>query len=207
MDNVLLINASTRGSASIGLRLASELLDCIRQRHAQATVTLRDLAAEPLAPLSAGYATALTRLTPAHDPVFASSEALVGELERCDLLLIATPMHNFTVPAVLKLWIDHVLRINRTFIAGPDGKVGLLVDRPVYVIVSSGGFHRGARARQPDFLSAYLRHVLGTLGLQNVHFVYLEGLAINEQAVLAATTQARLQLAGHPLFGDLATPA
>ncbi|MNP03971.1 FMN-dependent NADH-azoreductase [compost metagenome] len=116
-------------------------------------------------------------------------------------------MHNFTVPAVLKLWIDHVLRINRTFIAGPDGKVGLLVDRPVYVIVSSGGFHRGARARQPDFLSAYLRHVLGTLGLQNVHFVYLEGLAINEQAVLAATTQARLQLAGHPLFGDLVTPA
>lgn len=207
MDNLLLINASMRGSASIGLRLASEMVDCIRQRHAQLKVTLRDLAAAPLAPLSAGYATALTRLTPAHDPVFTHSEVLVSELERCEVLLIATPMHNFSVPAALKLWIDHVLRIHRTFIAGPDGKVGLLGDRPVYVIVSSGGSHRGARARQPDFLSPYLRHVLGTLGLQDVHFVYLEGLAINEQAVLAATTQARLVLAGHPLFAELAAPA
>lgn len=91
MDNLLLINASMRGSASIGLRLASEMVDCIRQRHAQLKVTLRDLAAAPLAPLSAGYATALTRLTPAHDPVFTHSEVLVSELERCEVLLIATP--------------------------------------------------------------------------------------------------------------------
>ncbi|MGF6590168.1 FMN-dependent NADH-azoreductase [Pseudomonas sp. 2835] len=203
MDNLLLVNASMRGSASIGLRLAGEMVACIRHQYPHLKVTLRDLAATPLAPLSAGYATALTGFVPPHDPVFASSEALISELEICDLLLIATPMHNFTVPAALKLWIDHVLRIHRTFIAGPEGKVGLLKDRPVYLIVSSGGYHRGARARQPDFLSAYLRHVLGTLGLQNVHFVYLEGMAVSDQARLASVTQARLELARHRWFGQL----
>lgn len=199
MRNVLLLNASARGDASLGLRLAEEWVDSLTSAHPLLTVTRRDLAAQPLAPLSAGYATALTRRTPALDPVFVDSETLISELEHCDVLLIATPMHNFTVPAALKLWIDHVVRIGRTFTAGPDGKVGLLADRPVYLIVSSGGFHRGERGRQPDFMSDYLRHVLLTLGLHAVHFVYLEGLAVSDAAALDAYTQAKLQLAKEPL--------
>ncbi|MFL9812651.1 NAD(P)H-dependent oxidoreductase [Stutzerimonas sp. VN223-3] len=205
MREILLINASPRPDASVGYELANELIDVVLIRRPDLRVTRRDLGSVALAPLSESYADALTRRTPDTDPVFALSESLIGELERSDALLIATPMHNFTLPAALKLWIDHVVRIGRTFAATPDGKVGLLADRPVYVIVSSGGFHRGARARQPDFLTAYLRHVLSTIGLFDVHFVYLEGLVTGEETVKSECEAARQRLSMEPLFARLAS--
>ncbi|MBT1118752.1 FMN-dependent NADH-azoreductase [Stutzerimonas nitrititolerans] len=203
MDEVLLINASPRPDASVGYQLANELVDVLRIRRPNLIVTRRDLGRVALAPLNDSYADALTRRTPDTDPIFTLSESLISELERSDALLIATPMHNFTLPAALKLWIDHVVRIGRTFAATPDGKVGLLVDRPVYVIVSSGGSHRGARARQPDFLTVYLRHVLSTIGLFDVQFVYLEGLVAGESAVSAEYEAARQRLSLEPLFAGL----
>ena len=62
--------------------------------------------------------------------VLQESEQLIEELDAADILVISTPMHNFTVPAVLKAWIDQVGRFGRTFQSTPTGKVGLLRDRP-----------------------------------------------------------------------------
>ena len=203
MREILLINASPRPDTSLGYQLANELLGALHHRQPDVIVTKRDLQSATLRPLDHHYAEALTRRTADTDPVFTLSEQLIVELERSDAVLIATPMHNFTLPAALKLWIDHVVRIGRTFAATPDGKVGLLADRPVYVIVSSGGFHRGAKARQPDFLTAYLRHVLSTIGLFNVQFVYLEGLVTGEDTVRSEVEAARRRLLLEPMFAGL----
>ena len=200
MNELLLINASPRPDTSLGYRLLGEQLDSLQQRRPGLRITRRNLQAVALEPLNDRYAEALTQRTPSSDPVFTLSEQLIGELERSEAVLIATPMHNFTVPAALKLWIDHVVRIGRTFAATPDGKVGLLADRPVYVVVSSGGFHNGQRARQPDFLSAYLRHVLSTIGLFDVQFIYLQGLVTGEETVAAEYAAARQRLSLEPLF-------
>jgi FMN-dependent NADH-azoreductase len=81
------------------------------------------------------------------------SEQLIREIETTDALIINTPKHNFTVPAALKLWIDYVPRIHRTFTATPEGRIGLMRDRRAFMIVGSGEFHSGERARQPDVLA------------------------------------------------------
>ena len=202
MRELLLINASPHGETSAGYGLAIEWVDSLRSRHAPFTLTQRDLTAHPLLPISDAYATALTQRNPVAQPALELSEQLIGELERCDLLLIATPMHNFTVPAALKLWIDYVVRIGRSFEARPDGKVGLLRNRPVYIIVSSGGFHLKPRGQQADFLTPYLLEVLKTIGLFDVHFVYLEGMVLGEEVSRAAFIAAAQQLAGHSVPGD-----
>ncbi len=116
------------------------------------------------------------------------------------MLIINTPMHNFTVPAALKLWIDYVLRIHRTFASTPEGKVGLMRDRPAFVIVGSGGHHSGEHALQRDFLSPYLRYALGCIGVTDVHFLLLQGLVRSEAAVTEALKAARETLAQHDLF-------
>jgi len=203
MSNVLLINASPQGWVSHANRLALELVESLRHRYPKLELVERDLGGQPLPPLGIDYARALTTDTPFDSPFFEVSEGLIRELERSDVLLIATPMHNFTLPAALKLWIDYVLRIQRTFSAGPDGKAGLLADRPVYIVVGSGGFHRGERARQSDFLTAYLRYALNTLGLFDLHFTYLQGLVLGEETVAAALEEARNRLALEPLFNRL----
>nr|WP_241194458.1 NAD(P)H-dependent oxidoreductase [Pseudomonas synxantha] len=175
----------------------------LRCRYPRFELVERDLGAYPLPPLGMGYAHALATVTSFDSPVFEVSEVLIGELERSDILLIATPMHNFTLPAALKLWIDYVLRIHRTFSSNSEGKAGLLNDRPVYVLVGSGGFHQGERARQPDFLTSYLCQALNTLGLFNLQFTYLQGLVFGEEAVRATVEDALTVLSLEPLFNNL----
>lgn len=203
MKSVLLINASPNGQVSHANQLALELVDTLRQRHPTLELVERDLGTHPLPPLGMDYARGLATTTPFDAPAFEVSETLIRELEGCDILLIATPMHNFTLPAALKLWIDYVLRIHRTFSSGPEGKTGLLSNRAVYVLVGSGGFHQGPSARQPDFLTPYLRQVLGTLGLFDPHFTYLQGLVFGEEAVQAALQESRARLSLEPLFNPL----
>ncbi|MBK5414726.1 FMN-dependent NADH-azoreductase [Pseudomonas sp. TH31] len=203
MNNVLLVNASPQGQVSHANQLTLELVASLRRRYPRLELVERDLSAHPLPPLGMDYARALTTATPFDSPEFEVSEALIGELERCDILLIATPMHNFMLPVALKLWIDYVLRAHRTFSSSSEGKAGLLNDRPVYVLVSSGGFHQGKRARQPNFLTPYLRHVLHTLGLFNLNFTYLQGLVFSEGAVRATVEDARARLSLESLFNNL----
>jgi FMN-dependent NADH-azoreductase len=195
---VLFINASPHSEASHGYQLALDMIGKLGKR-AQIDMVERDLAAHPLPPLTSDYARAITSREP--DPRhFDVSEQLIREIEATDVLIINTPMHNFTVPAALKLWIDYVLRIHRTFASTPDGKVGLMRDRPAFVIVGSGGHHSGEQALQQDFLTPYLRYALGCIGVTNVHFLLLQGLVRGEAAVSEELKAAREALAHHALF-------
>ena len=100
----------------------------------RAAVIRRNLADDPPPPVdrafSAGMRDHQTAEAARGVAAFAASEALISELEASDALLLTTPMHNFTVPAVLKLWLDQVVRFGRTFRSTPEGKIGLLRDRP-----------------------------------------------------------------------------
>lgn len=206
MNHLLVISCSPKGAQSAGDQLTKELIDKLTVARPALVVHSLDLAAEPLPPVSDAYARAITGGASADDPVFAESERLILQLERCDALVITTPIHNFTLPATLKLWIDHVVRARRTFTTRLNGKVGTLQDRPVYIVVSSGGTHRGPSANQPEFLSSYLRHVLGCIGLFDLNFIYLQGMAAGPADVAAAVLDARRQFSFTPLFAGLEKP-
>ncbi|MYM29133.1 FMN-dependent NADH-azoreductase [Duganella sacchari] len=172
MKKILHICASARGEESSSYRLSQQAIAELRGRYPDARVVLRDLHAEPLPHVDSLYSNTLARL-PGGAPhaqgrsSLAWSDLLIEELKAADAVVIATPMHNFTVPSALKAWLDHVVRIGVTFNATSEGKVGTLPDRPVYIAVSMGG----ARARQPDFLEPYLRAILPTIGLKDLRFV------------------------------------
>jgi FMN-dependent NADH-azoreductase len=65
----------------------------------------------------------------------------------------------------------------------PAGKVGTLRDRPVFIAIASGGRFSGERARQPDFLSPYLRAVLGMVGLKDLTFFSVQGTGSSAAAI------------------------
>jgi FMN-dependent NADH-azoreductase len=197
---ILFVNASPHGETSHGYGLAIEMVRTLG-KSAHWAVVERDLASQPLPPITRDYAQAVTSREPDASR-FDVSEQLIREIEMTDALIINTPMHNFTIPAALKLWIDYVVRAHRTFAVTPEGKVGLMRDRPTFVIVASGGFHSGGRARQADFLTPYLRYALGSIGLKNSHFVLLQGLTHGDEAVTEALQRAREEIARHALFAS-----
>jgi FMN-dependent NADH-azoreductase len=178
MNDILYLSCSPKGAASICQSFAQEVLARLAQRDPGARVVHRDLAAAPPAFVDAGFCAAIMDPAGSH-AAFAASELLIEELDRAGALVIATPMHNYAAPAVLKAWIDQIVRIHRTFASTPAGKVGMLRDRPVYVVVASGGWFSGpsptGTPAQPDFLTGYLRAVLNTIGLKDIHILTLEG--------------------------------
>jgi FMN-dependent NADH-azoreductase len=186
------LNCGPHSDASHGYRLAKETLAA--SGISDAHITERDLVQTPLPAIGRDYALAITS-NAAHDvSELQWSEQLIAELEQHDVLFIVTPMHNFTIPATLKLWLDHVIRIHRSFAATPQGKVGLIKDRPTLVLVSSGGFFAGERAKQTDFLTPYLRYALASIGINNIHFYPLQGLVFGPDAVAQAVSEVRQPL-------------
>lgn len=105
-------------------------------------------------------------------------------------MVIGPPMNNFTVPSTLKAWIDHIVRIRRTFRSTLKGKIGTLRDRPVVVVSAQGSYCGDIPPAQPDFLTPYLRAIFTTIGIRQVEFLQLEGLAWGPDAVARALEQA-----------------
>lgn len=189
MTRALLLSFSPHGKAAQTFKLARALLNDLVPG---ADVIERDYGSQALAPLTREYANALTTPGGLSGSATALSEQLIVELEACDLLIVCTPVHNFTVPAALKVWIDHVVRIHRSFtINAQFEKVGLLKDRRTFVLVSSGNARKG---HEPDFLTPYMTTILSTVGIHSVNFVYLGAMVRGEEAVARAVEQAHRQL-------------
>lgn len=189
MSRALLLSFSPHGKAAQTFKLARALL---RDLVPDAAVTERDYGGQALPPLSREYANALTTPGGLSGSATARSEELIVELEACDLLVICTPVHNFSVPAALKSWIDHVVRIQRSFTVNAQfEKVGLLRDRRTFVLVSSGNARKG---HEPDFLTPYMHAILATVGIHTVDFIYLGAMVRGAEAVNRAVELAHRQL-------------
>lgn len=189
MTTILQILASPRPH-SFSSRIAREVTARLVALHPRAEIIARDLAADPPPhPDIDLYDAILTPAVTSDDPRFAVSERLIGELEAADFVVLGTPMNNFSVPSTLKAWIDHIVRIRRTFRSTPDGKIGELRDRPVFIVSAHGGFMSGGY--QPDFMTDYLRAIFATIGIRQVAFFQADGLSRGPDAVARALDAAK----------------
>jgi FMN-dependent NADH-azoreductase len=48
-------------------------------------------------------------------------------------------MHNFGVPSVLKLWIDQISRVGKTFSYADGAPKGLIIGKKATFIIATGG--------------------------------------------------------------------
>lgn len=198
MKRILFVSCSPRGRAAESHRLAQKIIGHLLEKHPDAIVMERMIGWGTIEHVDENYAIAQASSSdPSQSGSISVSDELIQELESADVLVIGTPMHNFTVPSVLKAWIDHVVRVRRTFNVTPGGKVGLLRDRPVLVAVASGGRFSGERARQPDFLTPYLKAVLGIIGLRDLAFFSVQGTGFGPDAMAEARTRADQALREH----------
>src|SRR5690606_6043276 len=94
-------------------------------------------------------------------------------------------IYNFSIPASLKAWIDQVARARRTFRYTEAGPEGLLKGKRAYIVFASGGVPLGSEV---DFASAYLRHILGFIGISDVEFIAADGHQKDRGAMARAAT-------------------
>lgn len=178
MAHLLHVSASPRRERSVSRRIGNDLIGSLRGVDPRLLVRERNLALDLPPHPGDAFATASTmpdaQRGPMEQAALALSEQLIGELEETELVVVSTPMHNFTVPSTLKAWIDHVVRPGRTFRSTAAGKLGLLKDRPVLIVITCGGRCGEAPAGQTDFITPYLRYVFAMIGLSSVEALRLD---------------------------------
>ena len=122
-------------------------------------------------------------LTPQQQAYFSISNELIDELLGSDIVVIGSPMHNFTVSWELKAWIDQVVRLGRTIQYGSQGPKGLVHDKKVIVVTTRGGSYGPGTPRfESDFQEPYLRRILAFIGITDITFVHVENQLRREQA-------------------------
>jgi FMN-dependent NADH-azoreductase len=190
MKTYLQLNTSLFGEDSQSSRLASRFVAALAESDdttGQPNVIVRDLGLNPVEHLTAerfkAFSTPADQRTPEQQRIAAESDALIEELRAAEVLVIGLPMYNFGVPSTLKAYFDHVARAGVTFRYTATGPVGLMTGKKAYVVATRGGQHAGTPR---DMQSAFVRQFLGFLGIQDVEFVYAEGLALGAESREAA---------------------
>ncbi|MEA3151678.1 MAG: FMN-dependent NADH-azoreductase, partial [Gammaproteobacteria bacterium] len=128
----------------------------------------------------------------AQHSVVAYSDVLINELQDADVIVLGLPMYNFGVPSQLKAYFDHVARAGVTFKYTEKGPVGQLTGKKVYVFAARGGLYAGTPM---DTQTSYVRDFLRFLGMDDVEFVYAEGLAISPQSKEVGLAKALAEIA------------
>jgi FMN-dependent NADH-azoreductase len=181
-NTILNIQSSARSDDSVTRQLSQAVL---KQLNAHEVIT-RDLAAGiPLLTadwLAANFTAPDDRTTQIGEAL-ALSDTLIGEIKQADTLVFGVPVYNFSVPAVLKAWIDQIARVGVTFKYTDTGPVGLLEGKRAIILLASGGTTIGSDI---DFASGYLKHIMGFIGITDVTIIAADALAADAEEKIAA---------------------
>ena len=195
MKTLLTLRTSIHSTQGASSRLAADFVGAWRDANPSAVVIERDLARDPVPHLTeerfAAFVAKPEARTPEQQAVAGFSDALIAELQAADTIVIGLPMYNFGIPSTLKAYFDHVARAGQTFRYTEKGPEGLLEGKKVIVFATRGGLYAGT---PKDTQSGYVRDFLAFLGIEDVQFVYAEGLAMGEAPRRAALEGASARL-------------
>ncbi len=195
MTRILALKSSLNGANSRSNGLIDSFLAQRRANGYTDQVIVRDLADIDLPVLDAELFHALRDAQSPNDRVsdaIALSDELIDELKACELILIGAPMYNLNVPTPLKNWFDLIARAQVTFRYTDTYPEGLIHGVRAVVFSSRGGVHAG---QATDAVTPYLRSVLGLIGVNDVSFVYAEGMDIRPHGIEAGMNEAATQIA------------
>lgn len=120
------------------------------------------------------------------------ADELIKEVQDADILIIAMPMYNFSIPTMLKSWFDYIARAGVTFAYTENGPEGLLLGKQAYLVTAMGGAHEPG---QSDFARPYVQLLMRFIGIEDVRFITAQGLNMGDEARAAGIEAARGDIA------------
>lgn len=175
MSYLLYISASPQGERSISRKLAGEFLTHYMAKNPNARIVERDLVKNPVPHLDGETIGASYSPAENHTPVMAQKLKermdLINEIKGADEILISTPMWNWSVPSVLKAYIDQLVFPGQL----GGGNANDSISAKVTVLASQGGsYGPGSPKEGWDYLSGYLKSVFKQLGSKDVEVILSE---------------------------------
>jgi FMN-dependent NADH-azoreductase len=180
MPTLLHIDSSPLYGRSVSRQLTAAFVAQWKASHPDGTVIDRDLTATAIAPISAEWVGAVYTPEEAHTSeqkeILSLSDSLLAELKQADEYVVGVPMHNFGIPSALKLWIDQITRVGKTFSYANGTPKGLIIGKKATFIIATGGIYDAqTQMASFNFVEPYLRTLFGFLGLTDATFLTAGG--------------------------------
>ena len=196
---LLHIDSSISGSNSVTRGLTRKIVEQHQAAHPGVQVEYLDLsqqAPNPLTPDALGFrqpdAADLSEVQRRENAI---SEALVSQLIAADVVVVGSPLYNFTVPSQLKAWLDRVAQVGRTFKYTETGPVGLLGGKTVILALSRGGVYSNSDAGNAmEHQESYLKTIFGFMGVTDIRVVRAEGMDMGPESRERGFAQAQADI-------------
>jgi FMN-dependent NADH-azoreductase len=193
--NILQINSSLRGNQSESTRVTNAVVAKLAAANPGASVTVRDLGANPHPVLDEAALGALftpaDQRTPEQAARVALDDALIVEAQAADVIVLGAPMYNFGMPIQLKAWFDAIARAGVTFRYTENGPEGLLKGKKVVVATARGGVYPA----DADPQVPHIRMLLNFLGLTDHTFIHSPAQAMGPEAAAKGQAEANAAVA------------
>lgn len=181
---LLHIIATTRGEQSRTLSVSKEFLQALHEKHPHVTVDELDLSTTTLPPVLDSTVKAKYLMMMGgeglDDETMASWKAVSEMAEKFisyDLFLITCPMWNFSIPYILKHYIDVIMQAGILFSFTANGPEGWAKYEQMVCITSRGSdYSPGTHMHALDQQEPYLRAIFGLAGIEDIHFVHAQPL-------------------------------
>ena len=175
MSSLLHIEVSPAGEHSVSRAISAEFLAAWKEKNADGTIISRDLALNPVPHLDgeaifAGY-TPEDQRSSSMVAKHKYRHELISEITGVDEILISAPMWNWSVPSVLKAYIDQIIIPGTLDGSGADGLKGKKV---TFVVSQGGSYSAGAPRHGWDYETGYLKQFATALGATDVEVILAE---------------------------------
>lgn len=185
MKKILIINASARTALSKSRMLTSAFAEQWMSRLGDDHITYRDLSIDKIPHVDEKWVIAAGKpkavRTTEEAAALAISDELIAELKSADIIVLGSPMYNWSVPGVLKGYIDQVVRVNETWRINREDPanpyLGLLENKRLILLLSRGGtgYEPGEANAHMNFQSTYLKTVFNVMGITDIRMVAING--------------------------------
>ncbi len=199
MVKLLAVNSSPVERNSISRRLLGSFVKHYHEKYPDDEIAERDIGKSPPPHLTEMLIGAYFIPVDNHDEqqrlAISLSDELVCEFLASDVVVIGSPMHNFGITSGLKAYIDHIVRVGRTFQYGAQGPIGLASGKKVIVITSRGSdYSIGSPLHSMEHQESYLRSIFAFIGISDVVFLHCQGTALSPDSRQLAMDMAETQI-------------
>lgn len=204
MKKLLIINASARTLRSHSRELTGVFVEQWKKRFPASNIIFRELGNAEVPHMTEKWISAALKPKESRTGedlhILETSDTFVSELKEADVIVIGSPMYNWSIPSPLKAYIDQVMRVNETFRPNRADKqnpyTGLLQNKTLVLLLSRGsvGYAPGEANEHMNFQDNYLKTVFGVMGISDVHLIAIEGASAPSEELVKSIACARNEI-------------
>jgi FMN-dependent NADH-azoreductase len=121
-------------------------------------------------------------LLPDEENLLSKMDRMAAQLKSADIVVVAFPMYNFSMPAIVKAWFDSVIQNGVTFGERKDDHVVISnAGKKALTLISSGGVYSNESFSGREHALSLSNLEFQFMGYSDVRGILAEGMAKEEQ--------------------------